>query len=269
MSSEFEIWFLPNNLRAVSEKVATLLRSINFDVLYLNVPRELDWLVNELSLGAPYEQFIEEVECLNVLRGSIKTWEYRFKPILLAIRGLKFRKPSSKIICYENSALENLSIKFAEEIATLILRVNITGRVDVDEWHRILSEIIINVSKSIDDESNYILETWMEGNRGRKTICISDYPAKGILRKIRELGAKTILRYIFTPYYFTPLEVLIREFIIASERGLNISNKRIENLVKIHAGFIRDYVLISNDYDEAYFRWLRNGHYKKYYQEMR
>lgn len=264
MFSEFEIWFLPNNLRTASEKAATILRKIDFDVLYLNVPRELDWLVNELSLGAPYEQFMEEVERLNILREPIKTWEYRFKPILQVIRGLKFRKPGSKIICYGNSALENLSIKVAEEIATLILRVNVTGRVDVNEWHRILSEIINNVSRSVNDESNYILKTWMEGSRGRKTICISNYPAKELLRRIRELCAKAILRYILTPYYFTPLEVLIRESIIASERGLNISNERIEKLVKMHAGFIRDYILTSNDYDEAYFRWLRNGHSKKY-----
>jgi hypothetical protein len=71
---------------------------------------------------------------------------------------------------------------------------------------------------------------------------------------------RTILRYAFIPYYFTPLEVLIRETAIALEEKekSSIGNERIERLVRMHVEFIRDYVLVSENYDEAYFKWLRD-----------
>ncbi|MBS7641202.1 MAG: hypothetical protein QXJ19_06865 [Candidatus Bathyarchaeia archaeon] len=267
MLCEFELWFLPSNLRAASERAASLLKSINYDVLYLNVPHELSWLVNELALGAPYENFIEEIERLNILRESIVSWEYRFKPIFLAIRGLKSRRPGSEIICYRSSVLENQLIRVAEEVAAMILRVNISGKVDVEEWRRILSEITLQNSKLINDESSYIFETWIRFHRGRRAICILDYPARSLVSKARRLGIRAALRYIYTPYYFTPLELLVRELAIAEERKLNISDERVRKLVKMHAEFIRNYILTSADYDEAYFKWLMDGHYKQYCQE--
>ncbi|MEM2162942.1 MAG: hypothetical protein QXR84_05090 [Candidatus Bathyarchaeia archaeon] len=257
MSINFEVWFLPHNLKAAYERAATLLKSIDFNILYLHVPRELNWLINEIALGAPYEQFIEAVKKTNILRESIGSWEYRFKSILLAIRGLRLRRPNLKIICYRSSLSENLSTRNAEEIAKLILRVNITGKVDIEVWRNIVLSIINNVSSSADDESNYILKTFIESGCRQKAICLSDYPARRLVKRLREMGIKAFLRFIFTPYYFTPLEILIRESIAAMEKGLTISDERIESLVKTHAEFIRDYILTSDNYDEAYFKWLR------------
>ncbi|MEM4983134.1 MAG: hypothetical protein QXK73_06060 [Candidatus Bathyarchaeia archaeon] len=264
MLSELEVWFLPNNLRASSKKAAILLKNVNYDALFLNVPREFGWLVDELASGAPYEQFIEKVRQLSVLRESIVSWEYKFKPIFLAIRGLKLKKSDLKIICYRESAFENLSTGIAEEIATLILRVSITGKVDVNEWRSIISKVISGFSILISNECNYILETWIENCRERKTICFLDYPAKRLVKRARELGIRATLRCVLTPYIFTPLEVLLREFIMASERRFYISNARIEKLIRMHTEFIRNYILTSDCYDEAYFRWLRDGHYKQY-----
>lgn len=257
MPINFEVWFLPHNLKVAYERAATLLKNIDFNILYLHAPRELNWLINEIALGAPYKQFIEAVKKANILRESVSSWEYRFKSIILALRGLRLRRPNLKIICYRSSFSENLSTRNAEEIAKLILRVNVTGRVDVEEWRNIIFNIIDNVSSTANDESNYIIKTFIESGHRKKAICLSDYPARRLIKRLREMGIKAFLRYIFTPYYFTPLEILIREFIIAGEKGLTVSDERIEGLVKMHAEFIRDYVLMSDNYDEAYFKWLR------------
>lgn len=264
MFGEFEIWVLPHNLRVASERAASLLRGADFDILYLHVPRELGWLIEDLALGAPYGQFIEEVKRLNLLREPIASWEYKIKPLLLAIRGLKLRRPGLKIICYRSCFLENLSTRDAEDIAALVLRVNITGRIDLKEWLDALHRMMDRMLKSIDYETDHILRTWFEWGRGRKTICISDYSAKGLLRRIRESGIKASLRYIFTPYYFTPLEVLVREISRASERGATVNYERLKRLIFMHAEFVREYILTSGSYDEAYFRWLRDGRYGQY-----
>ncbi|MEM2464178.1 MAG: hypothetical protein QXL85_00995 [Candidatus Bathyarchaeia archaeon] len=258
MPNEFELWFLPHNLRAAYERAATLLKSVDFDILYLHAPRELNWLVDELALGAPYEQFMETVQKISNLRESLNSWEYRFKPILLTIRGLRLRKPSLKIICYRSIFSENLSVKDAEDVAKLILRTNVTGRVDVEEWRNVVSRIINNISSSVNEESDYIFKTWIKIGEGRKTVCLSDYPAREIIKRMRKFGIKAFLRYVFTPYCFMPLEVLIREFIITDKRKLDISDERVTTLARMHVEFVREYILTSDNYDEAYFKWLRN-----------
>lgn len=264
MLGKLEIWFLPGNLRASFEKAASLLKSVDYDILYLSVPRELNMLVDELSLGAPYGQFIEEVKRLGVIREPISVWEYRLKPILLAIRGLRLRRPSVRVICYRSSSLENISTKVAEEIAVLTLRVNVTGKVDVGEWRSMLSKMVNTISRISGDDDNYLLRAWMKDSMERKAVCISDYFAKGLLKKAREMGIKATLRCILAQYVFTPLEVLVREYIVAGERGLTLSDDRIEKLVRMHAVFVRNYVLSNKCYDEAYFNWLRDGHNRLY-----
>lgn len=256
---KFEIWVLPNNLRAASERAAGILREYDFKVLYLNVQRELNDLVEELALGAPYEQFINEVRRLGILRESISSWEYQLKPIFLALRGLKIRKPSMRIFCYRSSDSENSAIKRAEKIALLILRINSIGEVDVREWRKIIYGAISEGAAFADEEADYIVRAFFrEGLKGEKAIIISDFSGRYLLRRLREIGVDVSIRYIFLPYYFTPLEVLMREAALMLSRGLDLSDEKIISLAKLHAEFIRDYVLTSYNYDEAYLRWLKD-----------
>ncbi|MBS7649360.1 MAG: hypothetical protein QXK89_06010 [Candidatus Bathyarchaeia archaeon] len=263
MLSRFEIWVLPHNLRAAFEKASILLRRAEFDVLYLNIQRGLQELVEDLALGAPYEQFINRVEEADILHEPITSWEYAVKPILLAIRGLKLKKPHLKIICYRNPVLDSLSIESAERIAMLTFRVNSTGKVDVEEWRSLIRKIIDGTDASIKDEVEYIIGSCSEVSSEQKAICMTDFSGRHLLRELRKTGIDVILRYIFLPYYFTPLEILLRETAYMLRRGVNIGNERLHKLVKLHAKFIREYILTSVDYDEAYFRWLRDKGFRK------
>mgnify|MGYP000313990961 CR=1 FL=1 len=259
MINEVEILVLPHNLRIASERAAAFLRSFDFDVLYLNIPRELGILIEDLALGAPYEEFINRVSESGILRELLVSWEYRIKPILLAVRGLKIRKPHLEIICYRNRKLESLSVEKSEEIAALTLRVSITGRIDVEEWKSVVYRMLCETAMLTNEEDSYIYENWIR-HSGKRAILLMDYLPKRLLNEFKKNGVKTILRYAFTPYYFTPLEVLIRETAMAlEEKGKSsIDNERIEVLVRMHVEFIRDYILVSENYDEAYFKWLRD-----------
>lgn len=259
VQDRFEIWILPNNLRVASERAASILKETDFKILYLNVHRELSDLVDDLALGAPYEQFLDEVRRLNILRESISSWEYQLKPIFLALRGIKIRRPSVRIVCYRNSQSENSVIKRAEKIALLILRINSIGEVDVEEWRKIIYGAINEENAFADEEVNYIIGVYFrERLKGETAIIISDFSGRHLLRRLREAGVNVSLRYIFLPYYFTPLEVLMRETALMLRKGLDLSDEKIISLAKLHAEFIRDYVLTSYDYDEAYFRWLKD-----------
>ncbi|MEM2092167.1 MAG: hypothetical protein QXR59_02640 [Candidatus Bathyarchaeia archaeon] len=264
MPDKFEIWVLPPNLRTASEVVAESLKKVDFDILYLNIQRGLDHLIEDLALGAPYEQFIEEVKRLDILREPISSWERPLKPILLTIRGLKLRRPHLRFICYRSPELENLFVKKAERAAILTFRVNSTGRVDIEEWRRIIYEILDAGDSSIEDEARYIFETYSGIGGRRRAICISDFSGRHILSRIRDAGINATLRYTVLPYHFTPMEVLVREAARMLRRGTNISGERIIRLVRLHAEFIREYILTSVDYDEAYNRWVRDKRFKEY-----
>lgn len=265
MVQRFEIWVLPHNLRKAYERAANLLKEADFDNLYLNIRRDLEELIKDLALGAPYEKFIEEIRRLKILRENVDHWEKIIKPILLFLRGIKLKKPSLRIMCYKNPVFDDLFIREAEEIAILTFRVNSTDRVDVEEWRNLLYRIIDDATESIEDEANYILRTYGENvNKRGRTICLTDFSGKHLLRMIKSAGVDSIMRYIILPYYFTPLETLMRETAALLRRGFIISDERLTKLVRLHAEYIREYVLTSSEYDEAYERWLKDKRFKDY-----
>ena len=251
-----------------SKRAAKLLMSEDFEVLYLNVHRKLEGLIEDLALGAPYEKFIEQIEKLKLIHEPISSWEYGIKPILLALRGLKLRRPNLRIICYKNPLFEDLSDKNAAEVAALIFRVNSTGKIDVKEWRNLIYKIIGEADSFINEEANYLLRASGELFRKLKTkaVCISDFSGKHFVRYLRKTGVKISLRYIFTPYYFTPLEVLIREAARKLRRGTEISDERLIKLVRFHAEYIREYVLPSTNYDNAYFKWLKDKRFMSIFE---
>ncbi|MEM4981006.1 MAG: hypothetical protein QXI48_03075 [Candidatus Bathyarchaeia archaeon] len=264
MVQKFEIWVSPHNLRIAYERVADFLKKADFDNLYLNIRRDLGGLIEDLALGAPYEKFIEEIKRLKILRENVDYWEKTIKPILLVLRGIKLKRPSLRIICYKNPVFDDLFVREAEEIAILIFRVNSTGKVDVKEWRNLLYRIINEATESGEDEANYILRTYSENaNRGR-TICLTDFSGKHLLKSIRSVGVDAIIRYIISPYHFAPLETLMREMVVLLRKGFAISDERLIKLVKLHAEYIREYVLTSSEYDEAYERWIKDERFKNY-----
>lgn len=264
MTGKFEVWVLPHNLRVAHERAAEILKRMEFDDLYLNIRRDLEGLIEDLALGAPYENFIEEIRRLKILRETIGPWEKTIKPILLVLRGIKLKKPDLRIICYKNPDFDDLSMREAEEIAMLTFRVNSTGKIDVERWRNLIYKVIDEATASIEDEINYILEAHNETVIGeRRAICITDFSGRHLVRRVREIGINAALRYIFLPYHFTPLEVLMREAAVMLRRGIIIGDERLIKIVRLHAEYIREYILTSMDYDEAYMKWLKDRRFKE------
>lgn len=262
VQGKIEIWILPNNLRVASERAAHILKNSEYEALFLDIRRELNDLVEDLALGAPYEHFIDEVRRLNILREPISSWEHQFKPIFSALRGLKIRSPCVRIFCYRSPRSEDSLIKRAEKIALLTLRINSTGKVDVKEWRETIYDSISESASYIDEAAEYILRIYHEENlRGKSTIIISDFSGRNLLKRLRDAGISASLRYLLLPYYFTPLETLIRETAVMLRKGSDIGDERIITLANLHADYIRNYILTSSDYDEAYFRWIKDRVY--------
>ncbi len=245
------IWILPN-LKKASLKTVKLLRRERFDVLFLNLRSDMEDSVRELAEGVPYSQFIEHIKELKLIREPISSWEYWFKPILTYLRGIINRRPKLKVWCYKQPLLSSFSSEVAEKISMLTFRVNSTGRVNLSEWKRLLEEYIRLSGDALNDEANYITERFNSESSG---ICISNFEGRILAERLRGEKLRVNINYVLAPYHFTPLEILMRMLMFEDGR---VDDHTVSTFVNLHAKFIREYILTSEDYDTAYMRWVRD-----------
>jgi len=248
-------WFLPSHLRIASERAYTLLRCIRFDVLYLNVTRKVEGLIYSLAEGAPYDWFIHEVVERGLVPEPAGSWEYWVKPILLAIRGILKENPRVKIFCYRQPYMAEFSARLAIEIARLTFRFISTGKTDLGKWRCLISHFLRVGGDAMRDEARYIMDRYEPEERG---VCISDLGSRGLIDLLRDGGLELDSHYILLPYHFTPIEIITREIRRYKMRGLTMPDQRLLRLIREHTKFIRDYILLSRDYDEAYLRWIHD-----------
>jgi len=256
MQGHLRIWVSPSNLRAASEKAAALLRNSEFHVLYLNLQRDLEGMVEALAEGAPYEWFADRLLELKLIREPMRSWEYGVRPILTVMRGIKRKRPNLKVWCYRQPYFAHLSAQIAEEIARMILRLSLTGKINVREWRNLLANLVEASEEALQDEASYIVSRF---DHKAFSICISDFHGRDLMERLKRSGLDVDLDYIFLPYYFTPLEILIHEFGRKHFEGSELTDSRISDLVKCHTEFVREYVVTSEDNDEAYFRWIHDN----------
>jgi hypothetical protein len=247
-----EIFALPTHLRAASERMARIIRSAEFDALFMFLPQDLNDSVRSLAEGCPYEYFLERVRELSLIPEPIGRWEYEMEPILLAIRGISNRRPGLEIWCYRQSGFVQLSAHLATNVAKLVLRASITERARVDDWRALITEFLEASADVLDEETEYVAER----SKGRGNhICIRGMDGRIFRDRLSEHKLKANLVYVLLPYYFTPIEILTREM-KRELKGSPKSRNRNLQIIEHHIDFVRQYVLTSRNYDEAYFKWV-------------
>lgn len=229
--------------RTSSIKLAGYLKSQKFEALFLNLPRSLDEPVAEYVMGMQYEDFIEEIRRRKLLPEPVESWLKEYEPLL---RSLREEGTEIYTFCYKDDKVFELETKTAIEVALLVLRDSITGKVSVDRWLDLLTSRI-NVTDAIHREARYILN---ESSNYDKNICIANFEGKE-LKKHLEQEMDTWVKYIGLPYHFTPLEVLKREIHLG-----RVSEERVRQLVREHIKFIREMV-IPKDLESAIFEWTK------------
>lgn len=247
-----EVFALPTHLRVASNRMARIIRSSESDALFLYLPQHLDSLIRSLAEGCPYEYLLDRVRELSLLPEPLSCWEYEMEPMLLAIRGILNRKHGLEISCYRQPSIVQLSANLAANIAELVLRASLTGKVDVDDWRMAVMEFLKASIDVLDEEAKYVAER-SEGKG--KSICICGMDGRAFRDRLSEYNLETKLIYVLLPYYFTPIEILTRE--IERERGGSTENgERISRIAEHHINFVREYVLTTRSYDEAYLKWV-------------
>ena len=243
------------NLRTYFLKASRIVSNAIFlvNTLFLPLPKEYEELIsryisNELNYNELMKVIIE-----NDIYSSIyyKTYE-NIKPLLSILKRIK-RKAKIKIniICYKRLRELMKESDILIKLLSLIAKIAIFNKIKYEEWLNVLreykelqSEINKGTLREI-DISKLLSSSW---------IMICGFEGSYLKEKMREYGIIPRIRYI-TPYIFTPLEQLIRVYMLGK-----INKSILRKLAIEISKYIHEYVLMSKDNDEAYFKWIRDNY---------
>jgi hypothetical protein len=245
---KIDIFAVPK-LKSAAMEVVEHLEEGGYDALFLPFSRSLEVYARELAEGAPYKYFIEELKRLKLISEPVGSWEYFSEPILRALSRIKRSSPDLEIYCYEDQLYERVSTETAVRASILALNTLITGKVNAEAWRQLLKDEINCGLEAIDKEVNFIAD--IAGSH-KVNVCVSGFNGKYIAARFKREGHDVRLTYLHLPYFFTPLEVLKRELMQEKE----VSDERVEKLVRQHVEYVREYILTSGNVDEAYCRWV-------------
>jgi hypothetical protein len=237
-----EILVAPN-LRTSWIKVVKRLEKGDYDMLFLNFPKNLEDLIVELAYDKlPSQDLIEEVRDKGLLPEPIGAWSYTAEPLLEFLAGIKYDKPYLEIRCYKDPNYTRIFADTASEIASLAFEARVTNKIKVEDWKLVLAKRIDRKLEALDSEAELI---------GANTIgdcaCLSGLDGRGLEIRLVEHDVKLV--YIDEWYHPTPLQILEEKL----AKG-DVPYEEAEKLIKGHLEFV-DYVLKSEDRDQAYYRW--------------
>ena len=239
--SRIDVLIVPS-LRSSAVKAAKILTDSGYDVIFLNLPINLQSLISEYTSGSiSLQELISKIGSMRLIPESISSWLYLNEPLLRTLR--RIGKPI-KAYCYVDVDHYHMLIEAAVRIARLTYKANVTGRIDVNEWIRVLKGHI--GSETVEREAEFI-SLKARGD----SICITGLLGWRMARILREFGHEVKVKSAERLYLFRPLEILE----VLMESG-NFTHKVAEELIREHVRFVRDYVLTSESLDKAYYLWI-------------
>ena len=243
-------------LEEANWKIAEKLMEYNYEVVFLPYTEVFEYFIKEYIEGTPYEELLNTLIKAGLVK-NVEKWERKTKPILEALIRVKKLKKELKIRCYIDANYASFFREEEKRILDLTFRGCLTGNVEVEIWKKILWKIVNHMIREMECEAETIIRDLKRFKRG---ICISGLTEIPILvRKLRDFGVKVKTRFIFTPYRFTPIEELKNLMLSCFLKNVDVSNSRVEKLVRMHLSFIKDFVLKCESLDDAYYMWVKSA----------
>jgi hypothetical protein len=122
------------------------------------------------------------------------------------------------------------------------------NKIDKEKWLKQLFEEI-KFDNELNKKTLNIIEN--EAIKFNKSICISDFNGCFLEEKLSEKFEVELI-YSIIPYFFTPLAILKRKLILKEK----LNDYEIEKLIFQQIDYIKNYVLLSDNIDEAYYKWV-------------
>lgn len=239
--AQVDVVMLPS-LRSSAVKAANMLINGNYNVVFLNYPSNLQSFICSYAYGfVSLKDLVEHIKCGSFIPEPVNLWLYLNEPILEVLQRLG---KNVKIFCYRDVDHYHMLLDAASKIASLTLKVNVTDKVDVDEWIKTLKGSFRTDTADWEAE---VVALKAEG----KTACLAGIDGWKLAQRIRRFRHEVNVKCVERLYCFKPLET----FEILLEMG-KLTREEAERLIREHAKFIRDFVLNTCNIDEAYCSWL-------------
>jgi hypothetical protein len=246
MRARVDLVAKPPTRRASLEAIEAL-DNPEYGAIFLDLPRSLQRSVERLiSTGEP-GPLEEQLQADLALSAAAKSQE-------TLLRLLPRVAVGRTIYCYAPYPSESERRLYAE-LARLLLRDSIMGRVSAEEWRSLVGEARRAAAHAVAEQALYILGI---AGRFEAAVCVSDIVKAQPLRRELQRAAETRIIYTGLPHHHTPLQTLI-----LSRR--EPSDREIIETVKQHIGLIRNYVIPHGleqgveEWADKKLRWLGLG----------
>ncbi|MEM2122040.1 MAG: hypothetical protein QXE79_00195 [Candidatus Bathyarchaeia archaeon] len=240
------------SLRSSLRRLVEYLEGDFFDRLLLPFPEALNPLLIKFINGEEsFDELLEEASGKGCILEPTGYFKYLYEPLIRAMPILKRRLPRLDITCYRDSESIAKMNELAVHKASLTLYTAINGKVKIREWRGLFEEELKSDTASIHEAVNNIIRSY---NPFSHVICAAHLEGRHLYERLRGRIRSISLKYMGLPYFYTPLEALKR---LISIKGLSgVTDEAIEEGVKLHVGYVRDYVIPSKELDMGYLRWL-------------
>ena len=168
-----------------------------------------------------------------------------YEPIVSCVDQLA--REGVKVLCYLEAEELERERALAARVAQLVLRASIkrADDRDVKEWLQVLDEYMDGGRWRADG----IVEL-LGADEGSTAIILAGLEGLWLAKEIRSRGYDVAVRVVGTPYFRTPLEVMI----IKRSRG-ELTVDELRALVSDYVDYVRNYVLRHEDLEEAHKKW--------------
>ncbi|MEM4727765.1 MAG: hypothetical protein QXD04_05900 [Candidatus Bathyarchaeia archaeon] len=238
------------DLRLSTLKVISLIRdeAIKFSYLLLDLPVELEGLINKFAAGEiSYEELLDEILEERLMPETQGSWEYTFKPLMMALPSIIRGSKGLAIRCYASREGQHARMEEALRLVQLTLRTALRQVVEVEEWRDALNRSIALERELIKEEARVIGELSAMGD----SICLADMGGRALKPYLAGRGVEVRIHYAEGSFHFTPLAILKRKMALGC-----VGEEELERLVRCHIEYIRDYIYRFENRDRAYYEWV-------------
>lgn len=237
-------------LKRSNEKVAAYLEKTEHDGLFLPFPKGTEEHVARLAEGSPLHYLIYELKKSELAPEPLKPWISSTEPLLRVLPRLRTTNEALRLYCYGDLLYRKYSFEVAVTISTLILRTSMTGKIDTEEWKQVFKKDLEFRKEALSRETDFVA---LKASCHDITICVSNLHGQYMVSQLRQEGYNVQLKCLDPSYTPTPIECL-QGTLNAGE----ISDKRLKKIILSQVKYVKEFVLTSDNIDEAYQKWLKS-----------
>lgn len=240
------------NLKLPNIRIAEqIIRSIEHDNILIHTYEELEPQVKALADGRiAYEKFIENISKSRLALQPIGSWLYSLDPILKAIERIKKINSNVEVYCYKDLRSEMKLHEISAQIFILTAKSKILGKINLKDWKKTLKQRITLRNRILETEA-YKIHEKAQG----ESLCTAGSSGFMLGEKLSQMGHKVELEDFMEEYYPTPLEELETKLSTGE-----VSDEETKVYIKEYLNYIENYILKSDNLDQAYYQWLYDNH---------